>query len=78
MVSGMTMKSLKELPIEELRKISLLKNKRGTATSLAIDAQWILHLMADCSFSPHFDREKSASDEKYEYGDPNKFTKRFK
>ena len=77
MVSGMTMKSLKELPIEELRKISLLKNKRGTATSLAIDAQWILHRMEDCSFSLHYDREGTARDD-YRYGDPNRFTKRFK
>jgi len=74
----MTMKQLKALPIEELREIALLKNKRGNATSEAMQAQCELCHRSNWSYQTHFYREKSASDEKYEYGNPNKFTKRFK
>ena len=67
---------LNNLSKEELQKISLEKNKKGVATSLALKAQRILFNMGG-SFVKNSQRTKSASDD-YDYGEPNKFTKRFR
>ena len=62
---------------EELQKISLEKNKKGNATSKALKAQRILFVMGGCSFQNYACRGGTANDN-YNYGNPDKFTKRFK
>ena len=62
---------------DELQKISLEKNKKGNATSKALKAQRILFVMGGCCFERYSRREETANDN-YNYGNPDKFTKRFK
>ena len=62
---------------EELQKISLEKNKKGNATSQALKAQRILFHMGGDSFVCYSRRADTANDN-YNYGNPDKFTKRFK
>ena len=71
-----TVAELEGLPPEELRELSLQKRKNGNATSEAIAAQRILHARSGHTFDQHSHREGTA-DIKYQYGDPNRFTKRF-
>lgn len=71
------MNEMADLPTDELREISLRKTKRGNATSQALKAQRILWWRSGFCFEKHSDRVNTTSDD-YCYGDPNKFTKKFK
>ena len=71
------MTPLDDLPEEQLRELALIKNRKGNATSKALQAQRILHLRSGEGYSPRYERKNTARDD-YHYGDPEKFTKRFK
>lgn len=73
----MTTDDLKQMPTDELREISLQKTKRGNATSQALKAQRVLWWRDGFGFGNHSDRVNTTSDD-YCYGDPNKFTKKFR
>ena len=65
---------LHELPVDELRKLALTKNKKGNATSTALQAQRVLCELA--GVERRHDRANTASDD-YNYGEPDRLTKRF-
>ena len=69
--------NLDNLSDDELRKASLMKNKKGNATSTAMQAQRILHQRSGGGFMHHNHRKESAKRD-YNYGEPDKFTKRFR
>lgn len=69
------MSKLAALSDDELRKLALVKGRRGNATSTALQAQKILCERAGKDYRR--DRAQTASDD-YDYGEPNRFTKRFK
>lgn len=66
---------LSTLPDSELHKISLLKGRRGNATAEALKAQRILCERSGGGYRN--DRPQTASDD-YCYGEPQKFTKKFR
>lgn len=63
------------LPAADLRKISLEKNKKGNATSTALKAQRILCERSGVVY--RHERKQTTSDD-YGYGEPDKFTKKFR
>lgn len=67
--------TLADLPDDELRKLALEKGRKGNASSTAMQAQKILCERAGKDYRR--DRAQAASDD-YDYGEPNRFTKRFK
>lgn len=66
-----------DLPDDELRRISLNKNRKGNATSTAMQAQRILHSRSGHWDSCRYERKGTANDG-YGYGEPERFTKRFR
>lgn len=62
---------------EELRKVSLEKNGKGNATSKALRAQQVLFSQGKYGFQQQSYRTQTARDD-YNYGEPDRFTKRFK
>ena len=62
---------------EYIKEISLEKNKKGNATARALKAQIVLWHRGGCSFQQYSHRADTARDD-YNYGNPDKFTKRFK
>lgn len=66
---------LDTLTDDELRKLSLIKGRKGNASAVALQAQRILCRRSGKDFKR--DRAKTASDD-YCYGDPIRFTKKFK
>lgn len=70
----MTANELRELPTDELRRLALMKNRKGNATATALQAQRILCELA--GVERRHDRANTASDD-YNYGEPDRLTKRF-
>lgn len=71
----MTASELRDLSVDELRTLALMKNRKGNATATALQAQRILCERTGKDYRR--DRAQTASDD-YDYGEPDRFTKRFK
>lgn len=68
----MNIQELREMPEEELRKLSLQKNKKGNATSDALQAQQILWERSGCCLNNHLCRWKYGSKKFADDPDGNK------